>query len=270
MTNMERLTTRIALRTDTLENWTQNQSQILELGEFAIVKHPEGRDLIKIGDGVTPFSELKYLNEQGTDLTAGNIVAQSMTQGVDSHATPYGFAAGAFTSAVADFSQAIGFNSETSAGHDFAFVYNGDATRSIGNKYVSHGKGTFNINPQNGLSGFYIGDENLSQILSNVKPEDFTTSAQVSSIVEGYEYSRVYANGENIDLSIINTTAHDFYETVKAGNMLSNVVYIVSSDTVNCYGQRVVNVASPERMSDAATKGYVDDAIEQIDVSEQI
>jgi hypothetical protein len=32
--------------------------------------------------------------------------------------------------------------------------------------YVSHGIGTFNINPENGLSGFYVGEKNLHQILS--------------------------------------------------------------------------------------------------------
>lgn len=40
--------------------------------------------------------------------------------------------------------------------------------------YTSHGKGTFNINPQNGAAGFYIGEQSLSSMLSA-----FITSADV-------------------------------------------------------------------------------------------
>ena len=32
--------------------------------------------------------------------------------------------------------------------------------------YYSHGKGTFNVNPVGGLSGFYIGEQSLNGILS--------------------------------------------------------------------------------------------------------
>lgn len=40
--------------------------------------------------------------------------------------------------------------------------------------------------------------------------------------------------------------------------MLSNELYIVSSDTFNMYDERIVNLAEPELSSDAATKAYVD------------
>lgn len=39
--------------------------------------------------------------------------------------------------------------------------------------YTSHGKGTFNINPENGLRGFYIGEKNLAEIL-DINKYDYT------------------------------------------------------------------------------------------------
>jgi len=39
--------------------------------------------------------------------------------------------------------------------------------------YTSNGSGTFNINPISGLSGFYIGDTNLSTTLTEIK-SDYT------------------------------------------------------------------------------------------------
>lgn len=38
-------------------------------------------------------------------------------------------------------------------------------------------------------------------------------------------------------------------------------MYVVSSDFINAYGERIENVAYPNISSDAATKGYVDDVV---------
>ena len=40
--------------------------------------------------------------------------------------------------------------------------------------------------------------------------------------------------------------------------MLSNELYVVSSDYINAYGEQVKNVAEPTLSNDAATKNYVD------------
>ena len=40
--------------------------------------------------------------------------------------------------------------------------------------------------------------------------------------------------------------------------VLSNVVYVISSDYINAYGQQMKNLADPTDLSDAVTKGYVD------------
>ena len=43
--------------------------------------------------------------------------------------------------------------------------------------------------------------------------------------------------------------------------VLSDAIYVVEDDHVDAYGQQIKNVAYPTDLSDAATKGYVDDAI---------
>jgi len=47
--------------------------------------------------------------------------------------------------------------------NQFAFVYGGDYMS--GKYYGDHGGGTFNVNPNGGLSGFWIGETNLQQII---------------------------------------------------------------------------------------------------------
>lgn len=66
-------------------------------------------------------------------------------------------------------SHAAGINVDVN--EDYAFGWNGDRMASYG----SHGVGTFSINPQNGLSGFYIGKDNFIQcVLSAVQVMDKT------------------------------------------------------------------------------------------------
>lgn len=49
---------------------------------------------------------------------------------------------------------------------------------------------------------------------------------------------------------------------VADGTLFSDgVLYVVSADHVNAYGQKIVNVAEPTLSSDAATKNYVDTQI---------
>ena len=52
------------------------------------------------------------------------------------------------------------------ASDDFAFTWNHAYS---GTKYPSHGEGTFNINPKNGLNGFYIGDTSLGSIIGDIE-----------------------------------------------------------------------------------------------------
>jgi hypothetical protein len=68
-----------------------------------------------------------------------------------------------------------------------------DSDVVLSSMYESHGDGTFNINPEKGLSGFYIGGKNLHTILSeysqtpsNIKPlagKTYTAGSPLSSMI---------------------------------------------------------------------------------------
>ena len=103
--------------------------------------HAEGANTVASGD---------YSHAEGGGTTAS---------GLGSHAE------GESTTASGLCSHAAGFKSRTRDGDDYAFAWNGDGAR--GDKYTSHGPGTFNINPVGGLDGFWIGERTLLSIMSD-------------------------------------------------------------------------------------------------------
>ena len=129
-------------------------------------------------------SDSKYVGIHGV---------RSFTSGFNTEAANNSFAAGNQSKAYAGSSIALGYYSEARNGDNYAFVWNGDATN---NNYKSKSPGTFNINPIGGLSGFFIGDSPLSDLIGEYV--DFTTnnSSLVSSISEialtrGESYSNI-------------------------------------------------------------------------------
>ena len=172
---------KIALRRDTLENWLAINPVLMD-GEMAVVKSGDAVEL-KIGNGVSTFAQLPYVHQH---LSSDALSAKSFTQGLHAAATQYGMAAGAFLSANADFSQAFGFNAETLSGEDYSFVWNGYASHSIGDYYTSHGKGSFSINPLSGLSGFYIGEKNLQELLDEAVNIAIRHANDVSNMLSDY------------------------------------------------------------------------------------
>ena len=83
-----------------------------------------------------------------------------------------------WTEVGAMFSFVAGANA--AAAHRLSFVWSGNSDfseRPVEQKYRSHGRGTFNINPVGGLRGFYIGETNMYEILQAVSPApDFSTN----------------------------------------------------------------------------------------------
>ena len=73
---------------------------------------------------------------------------------------------------------------------------------------------------------------------------------KISSEISGYS-----------DLSVIKLSSNEYQSLVSSKATLSNALYIVESDFVNAYGQQIKNLANPTDLSDAATKGYVDDIL---------
>ena len=56
------INTRINLRNDSTANWLANSTALLVKGEVGIEFLDSGKTKIKIGDGVTPWSDLKYFD----------------------------------------------------------------------------------------------------------------------------------------------------------------------------------------------------------------
>ena len=76
--------------------------------------------------------------------------------------------------------------------------------------------------------------------------------------------SNVYVNGIKTDLSVCSISYVDYSKLVVDGKCESNVIYVVSSDYVNAYGQQIKNLAIPTDLNDATTKEYVDAQISSI------
>lgn len=53
---------KLSLRTDNLSNWI-SCNPILQYGEVAVTIVDDNTPLLKIGNGISSYTELKYLNE---------------------------------------------------------------------------------------------------------------------------------------------------------------------------------------------------------------
>lgn len=162
---------KISLRSDSLENWISSDP-VLKNGELVIVNDiSAGLARFKIGNGVSAFVQLPYVNEKKviTDFAkAKRAESQYFSQGVNNFTSPLGFVAGSYLTADSSFAQVLGINACALEGHDYSFVWNGDSSGTIGvQSYKSHGEGTFNVNPADGINGVYIGNQTLGGILSS-------------------------------------------------------------------------------------------------------
>ena len=114
----------------------------------------------------------------------------TIASGVGAHAE------GHCTIASADGSHALGRH--CIASNNFAHVWSGS-----GNGYGSHGIGTYNINPKNGLDGYYIGEKTLGQIveervaeaLNNLDAEDVINPTGV--ITAEFNKNYVFTKADN-------------------------------------------------------------------------
>ena len=238
---------KISLRCDELSNWTE-KNPVLNNGELAIV-NDAGNQQFKIGNGLSTFNQLPFFNEnevKTTTLSAQDVVAKSVSQGLKAKATPLGFAAGAFLSANANFSQAFGYNAETKADDIYAFVWNGDDERALLDYYQSHGKGTFSINPISGMQGVFIGENSLCAILSY--------------------YAKISVDNEAVqDFKMLHISYDEHAQLVNDENIDPHTIYVLSADGYDDqFGNRIINLGSPISADDAATKNYVDSEIAKI------
>ena len=124
------------------------------------------------------------------------------------------------------------------------YVYNGDAQQP----YLS-------------TNWIELGDESLyatkgevSEISGALVGRDNYLSSSIDN--------KVYVDGLSAQsLSVCHISQDDFHAKVIASALLSNELYVVSSESFNMYGERIINLADPEISSDAATRNYVDTAV---------
>ena len=143
MTSLDNV--RISLKIDDLSNWN-NSSVILNDGEVALIRCPNGLIKTKIGDGKTEISNLNYVNEN----------VETLNQGILNIVDDKNLVAGFKLSALGDFQSVFGFNAEALSTDTFSFIWNGSSIYSYNDRYKSHGSGSFQVNPENGFSGFWI------------------------------------------------------------------------------------------------------------------
>ena len=252
---------RIALRTDDEWNWLSS-NPILNAGELAIVKTASNDVKIKVGNGIQTFKELQYLNDNlvatsllsADEVSATSLSARSISQGYNTKSSPTSLATGILTEAEASFGVVHGIEAKIKQGDDYAFVFNGTNLPGISERYVSHGEGTFNINPLSGLSGVYIGDKRIDELLvtpqairnSNlfVKrfPEDdqeiYVESDCIHSIVfKGTNSSIDFYNDSSLSAGYIqfygkNTGIDLMNGNISCGSGLNHIVFLhVSSES---------------------------------------
>lgn len=144
--------------------------------------HAEGGSVKAIGkyahaEGRNTIADNRYTHAEGDSTFAGKMAAHAEGQetsayGYYSHAegqrsyvannATAGHTEGYATSALASYSHAAGLKACASA--SYSYVWNG-----TNNQYVGHNKGSFSINPQDGLSGFWIGNQNLGEIIGDIE-----------------------------------------------------------------------------------------------------
>lgn len=106
----------------------------------------------------------EHSHAEGQSTTASGYCAHS--EGNSTTASgDYAHAEGFDATAAGDGSHAEGYKAQTKTEDDYAFAWNGDTERT--EPYISHGKGTFNVNPVGGSDGFYIGEKKLSEVISD-------------------------------------------------------------------------------------------------------
>lgn len=139
--------------------------------------HAEGNGSVVSGlwshtEGYQTSALGNYSHAEGRWTVAGKAKNGSVAATYAAHAEGFG------TKALGIASLAAGVSVDVP--DDYAFGWNGVQTMS----YASHGASTFNINPQNGLYGFYVGKDNFIQcVLSAVSLMNTTQLNALKSIL---------------------------------------------------------------------------------------
>lgn len=120
----------------------------------------------------------------------------------------------------------------------------------------------------NGTEYVYVGDtwhelgnENNHATKSQLEIETSTRTnadAAISAAVD----KKVYVNGVSAEsISVQNISRDAYHDLVVAGNAISNVVYVVSSETLNMYNEKIENLLSGSADGDAVNVAQLNAAV---------
>ena len=116
---------------------------------------------------------------------------------------------------------------------------------------------------KNDISDFSKASLSDFNIIRDAQAESLALSAEMianNEFLSASSDKKIFIDGLSAEsLSAMHISQDDFFQKVIASAMLSNELYIVSSDYINAYGEQIKNLAAPTELSDATTKTYVDD-----------
>jgi hypothetical protein len=97
---------------------------------------------------------------------------------------------------------------------------------------------------------------NLNQLCSAISSIDIPN--KLSEFENDTNFGKIFIDdNSSLSLNIKNISRKDYYELVEASAILSNTLYIVSSDALNMYGEQIKNLADGISANDAATYGQL-------------
>lgn len=107
-------------------------------------------------------------------------------------------------------------------------------------------------------------DPEISSIdgqLSTLSAQDSYISGKVDNKIFAGDYGEALTKVDS--LSVVRIAADDYHSLVKGenGGIDENTVYIVSSDFINAYGEKIANVAAPTEGGDAVNLSSMENAI---------
>ena len=175
------------IRTHIRDTKNPHKVTAAQVGAVQLVEDSSGENTaVTIGNRNEDRTVGVHSLANGADVDAsGNY---SHAEGGGTYAAGEGsHAEGHATSAIAKYSHADGVWAQISSSHEYAYAWNGDN----GIEVVSHGAGTYNINPVGGTDGFYIGEKTLSEAIS----DGVAGKADKTSLAPEYSSSSAYSVG---------------------------------------------------------------------------
>ena len=125
---------------------------------------------------------------------------------------------------------------------------------SVGNELICSKELKVKIPPNGDVSSIYDISVDLDRKIDNVGEKFGDTFAAISSLDEK---STVYIEGEKSDLNIRKLSFPEYAELVRNESTETSVVYLISSDFFNMFGERVINVGNAVDDTDAVNLGQV-------------